>query len=139
MKKFFSAILAICMLISANIAFADNIVSSDEPVIIKPEYVIISSIQTTFTISSSGRADCYAVVTVPNGYTVDLKVELQRISGGLEIIKTWETSGESRISLDEPWYVLPGHSYRLRVTATTYDSNGNYVESPTEYSVIQEY
>ena len=59
MKKFFSAILAICMLISANIAFADNIVSSDEPVIIKPEYVIISSIQTTFTISSSGRADCY--------------------------------------------------------------------------------
>ena len=68
-----------------------------------------------------------------------MKVELQRISGGLEIIKTWETSGESRISLDEPWYVLPGHSYRLRVTATTYDSNGNYVESPTEYSVIQEY
>lgn len=139
MKKLFSAILAFCMLISANIAFADNIVSSDEPVIIKPEYVIISSIQTTFTISSSGRADCYAVVTVPNGYTVDLKVELQRISGGLEIIKTWETSGESRISLDEPWYVLPGNSYRLRVTATTYDSNGNYVESPTEYSVIQKY
>ena len=82
MKKLFSAILAFCMLISANIAFADNIVSSDEPVIIKPEYVIISSIQTTFTISSSGRADCYAVVTVPNGYTVDLKVELPRISGG---------------------------------------------------------
>lgn len=50
MKKLFSAILAFCMLISANIAFADNIVSSDEPVIIKPEYVIISSIQTTFTI-----------------------------------------------------------------------------------------
>lgn len=44
-----------------------------------------------------------------------------------------------RISVSGPWYVVPGYSYRLQVTATTYDSDGNFIEAPVEYSPISDY
>ena len=103
-------------------------------------YEIISVITASLNISTSGRADCSASVRVPSGYTVELTAELQQKDGSKwETIHDWEASGSNRISVSGPWYVIPGYSYRLKVTATTYDSNGNFVEAPVEYSNVEEY
>lgn len=103
-------------------------------------YEIISVITASLNISTSGRADCSASVRVPSGYKVDLTAELQQKDGSKwETIHDWEASGSNRISVSGPWYVIPGYSYRLKVTATTYDSNGNFVEAPVEYSNVEEY
>lgn len=103
-------------------------------------YEIISVITASLNISTSGRADCSASVRVPSGYKVELTAELQQKDGSKwETIHDWEASGSNRISVSGPWYVMPGYSYRLKVTATTYDSNGNFVEAPVEYSNVEEY
>lgn len=108
--------------------------------IVEPRYEVISGILTTLAISESGRADTRATVHVPSGYKVDLLSELQQMKGSKwETIHDWETSGSGRVSVSGPWYVLPGYSYRLKVTVTVYDSNGNFVEAPVEYSKVQEY
>ena len=103
-------------------------------------YEIISVITASLNISTSGRADCSASVRVPSGYKVELTAELQQKDGSKwETIHDWEASGNNRISVSGPWYVMPGYSYRLKVTATTYDSNDNFVEAPVEYSNVEEY
>ena len=103
-------------------------------------YEIISVITASLNISTSGRADCSASVRVPSGYKVELTAELQQKDGSKwETIHDWEASGSNRISVSGPWYVIPGYSYRLKVTATIYDSNGNFVEAPVEYSNVEEY
>lgn len=103
-------------------------------------YEIISVITASLNISTSGRADCSAYVRVPSGYKVELTAELQQKDGSKwETIHDWEASGSNRISVSGPWYVMPGYSYRLKVTATTYDSNDNFVEAPVEYSNVEEY
>lgn len=103
-------------------------------------YEIISVITASLNISTSGRADCSASVRVPSGYKVELTAELQQKDGSKwETIHDWEASGSNRISVSGPWYVMPGYSYRLKVTATTYDSNDNFVEASVEYSNVEEY
>lgn len=103
-------------------------------------YEIISVITASLNISTSGRADCSASVRVPSGNKVELTAELQQKDGSKwETIHDWEASGSNRISVSGPWYVMPGYSYRLKVTATTYDSNDNFVEAPVEYSNVEEY
>ena len=107
---------------------------------IEPRYEIISVITASLNISDSGRADCYSAVKVPTGYKVELLAELQQNNGGRwETIRDWEASGSNRVSVSGPWYVMPGYSYRLKVTVTAYDSNGNFIEAPVEYSPTRDY
>lgn len=106
----------------------------------EPRYEIISIITATLNISDSGRAECYSAVKVPTGYKVELLAELQQNNGGRwETIRDWEASGSNRVSVSGPWYVMPGYSYRLKVTVTAYDSNGNFIEAPVEYSPTRDY
>ena len=108
--------------------------------IVEPRYEVIAYISSSLEVSSSGRASCGAVATVLPGYTVDLTAELQQKEDGRwETIHDWETSGSGRVSVSGPWYVMSGYSYRLKVTVTVYDSNGNFVEAPVEYSKVEEY
>lgn len=142
MKKT-TSILVCCVLLVSFLA--PNVFALDEQPFIgqeelEPRYEIISIITATLNISDSGRADCYSSVNVPTGYRVELTAELQQKSGGKwNTIHDWEASGTNRISVSGPWYVVPGYSYRLQVTATTYDSDGNFIEAPVEYSPISDY
>lgn len=113
--------------------------SNEEP-LIEPRYEVIYTISTTLNISDSGRAECYASVRIPSGYEVDLLAELQQKNGNRwETIHDWEDSGSERVSVSGPWYVMSGYSYRLKVTATTYDAAGTFVEAPVEYSTTVDY
>lgn len=108
--------------------------------IVEPRYEVISNISISFVISDSGRADCRGAVIVPSGYRVDLTVELQqKVGSKWDTIHDWTASGKNYISASGPWYVLSGYSYRLKVTAETYDSYGNLVEDPIEYSPVKNY
>lgn len=142
MKKATSILVCCVLLISclAPSVFAleeKPFIEQDE---IEPRYEIVGIITVSLNISDSGRADCTATVRVPSGYRVELLAELQQKDGGRwETIHDWEASGSIRISVSGPWYVVPGYSYRLQVTATTYDSDGNFIEAPVEYSPISDY
>ncbi len=141
MKKI-TAVFVCCMLLSS--CLTPGVFASEEQHMtveeISPRYEIISVITASLNISESGRADCGASVRVPSGYKVELLAELQQKNGSSwETIRDWEASGSNRVSVSGPWYVMPGYSYRLKVTATAYDSNGNFIEAPVEYSATRDY
>lgn len=142
MKRVASILVCIVLLSSClvpgAVAFEEQ--QSIEIEDISPKYEIISIITVSLNISTSGRADCGATVRVPSGYTVEVLAELQQNnSNGWETIHDWASSGCDRVAVSGPWYVMPGYSYRVKVTATTYDSYGNYVEAPVEYSDVKDY
>lgn len=111
-----------------------------QPEIAEPRYEVIAYITASLTISSSGRANCGASAEVPPGYRIELLAELQQKKGNTwTTIHDWDSSGGDYAEISGPWYVMPGYSYRLKVTVTTYDSMGNFVEAPVEYSKVQEY
>lgn len=142
MKKVVTSLVAAVILLScltpySFAAYDDKFLGSN---IIEPRYDVISNISATLVISDSGRADCGASVIVPSGYTVDLTAELQqKVGNKWNTIHDWDSSGEHYISTSGRWYVLSGYSYRLKVTATTYDSRGNFIEAPVEYSPTRDY
>ena len=142
MKKVITtlAIAAVLMSCLAPGSLAANEDEYKEVEIVEPRYEVIAHISASLNISSSGRASCAAATTLLPGYTVELTAELQQKDGSRwETIRDWETSGSNRVEVSGPWYVMPGYSYRLKVTVTVYDSNGNFVEAPVEYSKVQEY
>ena len=142
-KKRAISMLVACAVISTCFA-PTSLAVYEKPVfeqdLIEPRYEVISFISATLSISGAGKADCHSSVRVKSGYSVDLKAELQQNKGsGWSTIHDWAASGKNRVEVMGPWYVLSGYSYRLKVTATVYDSNGNFVEAPVEYSKVQEY
>lgn len=142
MKKVITTLAIAAVLIScmAPCSLAVNEDEYKEVEIVEPRYEVIAYISASLNISSSGRASCTASVTLLPGYTVDLTAELQQKDGSRwETIRDWEASGSNRVSVSGPWYVMSGYSYRLKVTATVYDSNGNFIEAPVEYSPTRDY
>lgn len=142
MKKiitsFMIAVIIVSCLAPCSFAVYEDEHYSNE--IMKPRYDIISNISMDFDISSSGRANCSATVIIPSGYRVDVTVELQqKVGREWNTIHDWTASGKNFVTISDFRYVLSGHSYRLKVTANTYDSNGNLVEDPVEYSPIRNY
>ena len=57
---------------------------------VEPCYTGIMSLSATLDISSGGQASCYGYVSSRSGYSVDLKMKLQRDG---RTIKTWTDSG----------------------------------------------
>ena len=140
MKKAFSIVL-LCMalLMPLNIfAYAEDL-DSEVIEVVSPRYKEVETIYMRLTISDSGRAECYTNVQIGEGYTVELEVKLQKLDGKWTDVRTWTTTGEEFITIDEPWYVVRGYDYRLRITATVHDQYGNFIEAPFEYSNIVEF
>lgn len=140
MKKAFSIVL-LCMalLMPLNIfAYAEDL-DSEVIEVVSPRYKEVETIYMRLTISDSGRAECYTNVQIGEGYTVELEVKLQKLDGKWTDVHTWTTTGEEFITIDEPWYVVRGYDYRLRITATVHDQYGNFIEAPFEYSNIVEF
>lgn len=103
---------------------------------IEPRFTGIASLAASLDISSSGCASCYGRVTPYSGYKVTLEVELQRDG---KTIKSWSDTNKDTFSIDEIYYVTPGHDYQVVVTATVYNSSGRIVETPTTDSAVVSY
>lgn len=102
----------------------------------EPRYAGVARISSTLNISKSGAASCSGQVVLWSGYTADLTVELKRDG---TTIKTWTNSGSGTVSAGGTYYVASGHDYVVTTTATVYDSNGQWVESPSLDSVKKAY
>lgn len=113
-----------------------GVYSSAEAAEIEPRFAGIASLAASLDISSSGCASCYGRVTPYSGYKVTLKVALQRDG---KTIKSWSDTDNETFSIDEIYYVTPGHDYQVVVTATVYNSSGKIVETPTADSAVVSY
>ncbi len=103
---------------------------------VEARYTAITSLSSTLQISSTGAATCNGDVELWDGYTVDLKVELRQ--DGVTI-KTWTDSGSGKANAGGTYFVTSGHNYLVVTTATVYDGNGRWVESPSKNSVVSSY
>ena len=86
---------------------------------VEPCYTGIMSLSATLDISSGGQASCYGYVSSRSGYSVDLKMKLQRDG---RTIKTWTDSGSKGFDILKTYYVTPGHDYQVVVTCLLYTS-----------------
>ena len=108
-----------------------------------PRYIAINDFRTDLEISDSGSASCSTKVSfVYTTYTVEITMKLQRTSmteSQWTTIRTWTTTGSGTVAMDRVWLVNSGYFYRLIVTATVYDANGNFVETQTISSEVVGY
>lgn len=130
MKKHTRTAMALLLLVGALMA---NFATAQA---VELRYAGVSRISSTLNISSSGAASCSGQAIIRSGYTADLTVELQQDG---TTIKTWTDSGSGTLSAGGTYYVTSGHDYIVVTTATVYDSNGNYVESPSGNSPTKSY
>lgn len=103
---------------------------------IQPRYTGIFQLRSTLNISTNGAASCTGKVSLRNGYTADVTVELKQDG---RTIKTWTKSGEEVVSAGGTYYVVSGHDYVVTTTASVYDEDGALVESPSLDSVERHY
>ena len=128
-------VLALIMQLFTFSAFAAT------PEVVQPYYVAVRSCTVDFSIQNTtlGYSNSLVVVSLRDGYTADVTMELYRISSSsVKSLKVWEDSVGSGVeSISHGYYVASGYDYLLEVTLKLYDSNGEYVEivgnSDTEY------
>lgn len=89
----------------------------------------------TNSLSRSGNTmNCYGYTTVPNGYKAGLVIELQKYDGGWTTIKTWSSTGNTRVELSRSQSVSSGYRYRLTTTHKAYNGAGGTAETIVKYS-----
>lgn len=139
MKKQLCAALSLILLLGivvSSAAFAQPIVDVDQPEEATPRFTGISTLASTLSISKYGRATCGGTVSIRDGYTVDLTVELKQDG---TVIKTWTNSGSGILDAGGSYYVTSGHTYVVTTTAEVYNSSGTLVEAPSEDSLEKSY
>ena len=120
-----TAILILCA--SASAAAPQEALDIPE---ISPRYAYIRDTEADLEITG-GLANCSASVSAPtSSYDVELTVELQQNRSGWDTIKTWTDSGTRYVS---------AYDYRVKATATVYNSSGREIESATFYSYTESY
>ncbi|MBR5535937.1 MAG: hypothetical protein IKU60_04735 [Clostridia bacterium] len=94
-----------------------------------------------FTSGENGTVNCCSSVTVGQGYTVQLTMQLQQKtkSGMWKNVQSWTNMDTYYVVFDETYQVEKGYDYRLMVVYIAYDSNGNQVESFYDVSNVIRY
>ncbi len=133
MKKNIRTRIAMIFLLSAIFLTNFTIVQAAG---VEPRYTGIFQLRSTLNISTSGAASCTGKVSLRNGYTADVTVELKQDG---RTIKTWTKSGDEVVSTGGTYYVASGHDYVVTTTASVYDEDGTLVESPSLDSVERHY
>ena len=133
MKRKISSICIVVLIVSIFMTCLAPAFASDG---ITPRYKAIAQIASSLSISSSGGATCAGRVVLDDGYTADLVVELKQ---DWTTIKTWTSSGSLVVSAGGLYYVMSGHTYVVRTTATVYNSNGKLVEIVAKNSLESTY
>lgn len=139
MKKQLCAALSLILLLGVVVpsaAFAQPIPDSDRVEEAVPRFTGITTLASSLTISKYGRADCGGTVSLRDGYTVDVTVELKQDG---TVIKTWTESGSGVVGAGGSYYVTSGHDYVVTTTAEVYNSSGKLVEAPSEDSLEKSY
>ncbi|MBQ7900947.1 MAG: hypothetical protein IJ365_03150 [Clostridia bacterium] len=101
-------------------------------IIVTPRYTHIAQHQNNLSVSTSGVLSCYGKTNVYYPYVAGVTVELQKNGS---TIKTWSNNRDTISAVvDETYSAVSGNTYRLRLTHTAYDSDGNLLETVVTYS-----
>lgn len=105
----------------------------------EPTYVGLLTASPVLSISS-GKATCRDSISIRSGYSVNVKTELQYLSGQKwSQAALWTTSGKNTVLINKERYVTSGYKYRIKETIHVYNAKGTLVESPIKYSAIVTY
>lgn len=130
-KRLTALMLAVlCLVAAIGPAYAATVEEpEDDP--LAPEYVGISSLSSSISVSS-GTATCRATVHVKSGYHVYVTMKLQESSDKSSWWTgvTWQTTG----SMTKTHSVSSGKYHRVQVTVKVYDSSNTLVETVTTNS-----
>lgn len=129
------SIMAVCLTtlvcpIAVNAETPENTVT--------PRYIAMASTGVDLQLGLFGKLTCIGKTGVQYGYTAEVIVELQQ-SGNWHTIQTWTDRGSTAALVEQTYYVESGYTYRLKVTHTSYDSNGRVVETWYEFSDSVDY
>lgn len=104
---------------------------------IAPTNIIIAVTESHLEWVGTNTLKIHGGTEVPDGYEAYVKVELQQKNGtSWTTIKTWTDRYEAYAVVSKNYAVLSGYNYRLKLTHKAYDSNGNLIETITDYSDI---
>lgn len=134
-------VLSLCLmapLTSGTMAIPIEVQPEEE---IQPFYIGTFSTSASISILSGGVAVCWGHVDCYPGYTAKNAVmRLQwRNSDGVWIdYNAWYGEGNA-VNFTEKYAIPKGRTYRVRVVADVYDSNGNWVEMVDAVSGSEKY
>lgn len=129
----FLAILPTVCSLSQTAAAADEI---------QPFYANVLDIASTISISTSGMSSSFARVRLRDTTTeAELTISLQRSRDGVkwETVMSWTTRGSMFVSLEKPWQLLSGYSYRVYADAKIYNADGTLIEHIVKASAKSDY
>lgn len=108
---------------------------------LSPQYVEINTFDVSLSIDAAGTATCNCDINLYHAKgNITVKMELQqKQSSAWKSIKTWNVTDTNPCSAEKAYAVKKGYDYRVYVTATVYDGNGNQIEQGTQYSNIKHY
>lgn len=132
MKKVcFAIVLALVICFTAVPVEVSAMVETPVTDQVEPRFVAINSIYSLLKIEeSSGIATCVGEVCAKEMVPVEVVVQLQRLEDGMwNTLYTWSDTGTLFASMSGNYCVPRGYTYRTRVTAFVYDSDGNIIES----------
>ena len=132
MKRIISLLLAVFMAFSFAISVSAEAL---EQTPVMPRYTYIASTLVNITIDETTNVTTSnAFVCTYADYEVQITCKLQRYNNSKwNTVKTWTTSGVRYADLQKDWAVPSGYTYRTYATFSVYDSNGNLVESVSNY------
>lgn len=105
-----------------------------EELAVSPRYTYIRDYEVSLTIDEdTGAAEYYAnCVTLDEQTVVQVVCKLQKYTGAYwTTLKTWYASGTPYARVSGEWPVENGYTYRVYVTISVCNSEGDLLESDT--------
>lgn len=106
--------------------------------IVSPNYIAMERAIVSLIRDTDKSVICKGATYVSNDYIAGISVELQMSKDGENwtYVKKWTKKGGTKSVIDEPYSVSSGYYYRLKSIHSSYDKNGNLLDSQTKYSNI---
>ena len=125
------------------ITFSFALLGQGASVCLAVPYSHIVQIDATLSISSDGTASCLGLIRPQSGSTKSsIAVKLKQLVGSVWITKaTWTGSGNgyAGVSVKGTKKTDPGYSYKVVITGTVFDLNGNALETVSKETPVKKY
>ena len=125
-----SLALSLCLMVPLTYGATATPIEVQSEEEIQPCYIGTFSTSASIAIRSGGIAECWGYVDCYPGYTAKnavMRLQWLNSEGVWLDYYTWYGEGNS-VDFDATKAVPKGRTYRVKVVADIYDSNGNWVE-----------
>lgn len=136
-----SLVLSLCLMVPLTLETMAVPIENQKQEELQPCYIGTFSTSASIAIRSGGIAECWGYVDCYPGYTAKnavMRLQWLNSEGVWLDYYTWYGEGNS-VDFDATKAVPKGRTYRVRVVADIYDSNGNKVEVVDAVSGSEKY